>query len=77
VHHQAPAFEEMLVDDGVLLVKLWFSVSQAEQRTRFLIRQICSGSRNLGTARSHLRRCGRQRRRVRLATGKAASGSVV
>jgi polyphosphate kinase len=38
--HQAPAFEEMLVDDGVLLVKLWFSVSQAEQRTRFLIRQI-------------------------------------
>ncbi|HEU5471282.1 MAG TPA: polyphosphate kinase 2 [Actinophytocola sp.] len=37
---QAPAFERMLVDDGVLLVKLWFSVSRAEQRTRFLIRQI-------------------------------------
>jgi polyphosphate kinase len=37
---QAPTFEQMLVDDGVSLVKLWFSVSQAEQRTRFLIRQI-------------------------------------
>jgi len=38
--HQVPTFEKMLVDDGVLLVKLWFSVSQAEQRTRFLIRQV-------------------------------------
>ena len=38
--HQAPTFERMLVDDGVTLVKLWFSVSQAEQRTRFLIRQV-------------------------------------
>jgi polyphosphate kinase 2 len=37
---QAPVFERMLVEDGVLLVKLWFSVSQAEQRTRFLIRQL-------------------------------------
>jgi polyphosphate kinase 2 len=37
---QAPQFERMLVEDGVHLVKLWFSVSQAEQRTRFLIRQI-------------------------------------
>ncbi|EWC60618.1 Polyphosphate kinase 2 [Actinokineospora spheciospongiae] len=37
---QAPAFERMLVDDGVLLVKLWFSVSRAEQRTRFIIRQV-------------------------------------
>jgi len=37
---QTPTFERMLVDDGVLLVKLWFSVSRAEQRTRFLIRQI-------------------------------------
>jgi polyphosphate kinase len=37
---QAPEFERMLVEDGVLLVKLWFSVSQAEQRTRFLIRQL-------------------------------------
>jgi polyphosphate kinase 2 len=37
---QAPTFEQMLVDDGMLLVKLWFSVSRAEQRTRFVIRQI-------------------------------------
>ncbi|MFC6092348.1 polyphosphate kinase 2 [Saccharothrix lopnurensis] len=37
---QAPTFERMLVDDGILLVKLWFSVSRAEQRTRFLIRQV-------------------------------------
>ncbi|GGP82734.1 polyphosphate kinase 2 [Saccharothrix coeruleofusca] len=37
---QVPTFERMLVDDGVLLVKLWFSVSRAEQRTRFLIRQV-------------------------------------
>ncbi|MEU5691955.1 polyphosphate kinase 2 [Actinosynnema sp. NPDC020468] len=38
--HQAPTFERMLVDDGITLVKLWFSVSKAEQRTRFLIRQV-------------------------------------
>ena len=37
---QAPAFEQMLVDDGVALVKFWFSVSREEQRTRFTIRQI-------------------------------------
>ena len=37
---QAPRFERMLVDSGIHLVKFWFSVSQAEQRTRFLIRQI-------------------------------------
>jgi polyphosphate kinase 2 len=37
---QAPELERMLVDSGVHLVKFWFSVSQAEQRTRFLIRQI-------------------------------------
>ncbi|MBA0046114.1 polyphosphate kinase 2 [Mycobacterium sp. NPDC050853] len=38
--HQAPLFEQMLVDDGVSLTKLWFSVSSAEQRTRFAIRQV-------------------------------------
>ena len=38
--HQAPLFEEMLYDSGVHLNKLWFSVGQAEQRTRFAIRQI-------------------------------------
>jgi polyphosphate kinase 2 len=37
---QAPVFEEMLVDSGVSLTKLWFSVTQQEQRTRFAIRQI-------------------------------------
>ena len=37
---QAPAFEQMLVDDGIDLVKFWFSVSPAEQRTRFAIRQV-------------------------------------
>ncbi len=37
---QCPAFEAMLVDDGILLVKFWFSVSRAEQRTRFAIRQV-------------------------------------
>jgi polyphosphate kinase len=36
----APAFEKLLVDDGVALVKLWFSVSRGEQRTRFVIRRI-------------------------------------
>jgi polyphosphate kinase 2 len=37
---QAPEFERMLTRDGISLVKLWFSVSQAEQHTRFAIRQI-------------------------------------
>ncbi|MCI3921758.1 polyphosphate kinase 2 [Paenibacillus sp. TRM 82003] len=38
--HQVPLFEQMLVDDGIHLVKFWFSVTRAEQRTRFAIRQI-------------------------------------
>ena len=38
--HQAPAFERQLVDDGITLVKFWFSVSRREQLTRFTIRQI-------------------------------------
>lgn len=37
---QCPTFEGMLVEDGILLVKLWFSVSRGEQRTRFAIRQV-------------------------------------
>ncbi|MGJ6966454.1 polyphosphate kinase 2 [Streptosporangium sp. G11] len=37
---QAPAFEKMLVRDGIHLVKFWFSVSRSEQRTRFVIRQV-------------------------------------
>ncbi|MDO9399008.1 MAG: polyphosphate kinase 2, partial [Herbiconiux sp.] len=37
---QAPAFERMLRQDGIDLVKLWFSVSKSEQLTRFAIRQV-------------------------------------
>jgi len=37
---QAPVFERMLVEDGILLTKFWFSVTRGEQRTRFAIRQI-------------------------------------
>ncbi|WP_374772262.1 polyphosphate kinase 2 [Streptomyces sp. NBC_01310] len=37
---QCPAFEAMLVEDGILLIKFWFSVSRSEQRTRFAIRQV-------------------------------------
>ncbi|MGV9709235.1 polyphosphate kinase 2 [Gordonia sp. NPDC003424] len=37
---QVPSFEKMLVDDGINLVKFWFSVTPLEQRTRFAIRQI-------------------------------------
>ncbi|WP_157374590.1 polyphosphate kinase 2 [Haematomicrobium sanguinis] len=37
---QVPLFERMLVDDGVSVVKFWFSVSQLEQRTRLTIRQV-------------------------------------
>jgi len=33
--HQAPTFERMLVEDGILLRKYWFSVSDSEQQKRF------------------------------------------
>jgi polyphosphate kinase 2 len=36
--HQAPLFERMLVDDGVHLIKYWFSVSDEEQERRFRAR---------------------------------------
>ncbi|MGV8848016.1 MAG: polyphosphate kinase 2 [Propionibacteriaceae bacterium] len=32
---QTPIFERLLIEDGVLLRKYWFSVSDAEQETRF------------------------------------------
>ena len=32
---QAPDFERMLVDDGIRLIKYWFSVSAQEQEARF------------------------------------------
>jgi polyphosphate kinase len=33
--HQCPMFERMLVEDGILLRKYWFSVSDPEQQARF------------------------------------------
>ncbi len=36
---QAPVFERMLVESGVRLFKLWFSVSKEEQERRFHLRQ--------------------------------------
>ena len=32
---QAPAFEKLLVDDGILLFKYWLAVDQAQQEERF------------------------------------------
>ncbi|OBF81161.1 polyphosphate kinase 2 [Mycobacterium sp. 852002-51163_SCH5372311] len=37
---QAPEFERMLVDNGISLTKFWFSISPAEQRTRFAVRLV-------------------------------------
>ena len=34
--HQCPIFERLIVEDGVLLRKYWFSVSDAEQERRFI-----------------------------------------
>ncbi|HJC59724.1 MAG TPA: polyphosphate kinase 2 [Candidatus Dietzia intestinigallinarum] len=33
--HQAPIFERLLVEDGIMLRKYWFSVSDEEQERRF------------------------------------------
>ena len=33
--HQCPIFERLLVEDGVVLIKYWFSVSDEEQERRF------------------------------------------
>ena len=33
--HQCPIFERLLVEDGILLRKYWFSVSDIEQERRF------------------------------------------
>ncbi len=33
--HQVPIFERMLVEDGIILLKYWFSVSDVEQEIRF------------------------------------------
>ena len=36
---QLPDFERMLVDEGIILVKLWLEVGRAEQLRRFLARE--------------------------------------
>jgi polyphosphate kinase 2 len=36
---QLPAFESMLVEDGIILVKLWLNVGRSEQLRRFLGRE--------------------------------------
>ncbi|WP_435167690.1 polyphosphate kinase 2 [Falsirhodobacter sp. 1013] len=36
---QTPEFERMLVEEGIVLVKLWLNVSRAEQLRRFLARE--------------------------------------
>lgn len=36
---QLPDFERMLLDEGIVLVKLWLSVGRAEQLRRFLARE--------------------------------------
>ena len=36
---QFPDFEKLLVDDGIILVKLWLNVGQAEQLRRFIARE--------------------------------------
>ena len=38
--HQVSVFEKMLIDSGISVTKFWFSVTQSEQRTRFIIRQV-------------------------------------
>ncbi len=37
--HQLPSFEEMIVDEGITLVKLWLEVGRPEQLKRFLDRE--------------------------------------
>ena len=37
---QTPLLEGMWTGSGIHLLKLWFSVSQSEQHTRFIIRQV-------------------------------------
>lgn len=37
--HQAPIFERLLVEDGIILLKYWFSVSDEEQIARFQSRR--------------------------------------
>ena len=36
---QVPLVEQMLIEDGIILIKYWFSVSDEEQQARFLARR--------------------------------------
>ncbi|KAF0677461.1 polyphosphate kinase 2 [Profundibacterium mesophilum] len=36
---QVPSFESMLVQDGIILIKIWLNVGRAEQLRRFLARE--------------------------------------
>ena len=36
---QVPSFEHLLYDDGLIIIKFWFSVSKAEQKKRFASRK--------------------------------------
>ncbi|WP_113910880.1 polyphosphate kinase 2 [Roseovarius dicentrarchi] len=36
---QTPAFEKMLVQDGIILIKIWLNVGRAEQLRRMLVRE--------------------------------------
>ncbi|MFV0475243.1 MAG: polyphosphate kinase 2 [Pikeienuella sp.] len=38
-YHQIPEFEDMLINDGIRLFKLWLTVGRAEQLRRFLDRE--------------------------------------
>lgn len=38
--NQVSAFEKMMIDSGIILVKFWFSVSREEQLRRFLRRTV-------------------------------------
>ena len=76
---QAPMFEQMLVDDGILLFKYWLTVDQDRQEERFAERasdpmkrwklspiDLEARARYVGTGR-HVMRCSRRRtRRMRL-----------
>lgn len=37
--HQVPEFEHMLYEDGITIIKFWFSISKDEQLRRFKSRQ--------------------------------------
>ena len=44
---QTPIFEQMLIDDGIMLRKYWFSVSDSEQLRRFTNTSAVVGQKNI------------------------------